>query len=160
VAQDLATMRLLVEYGALVDLPNVMGVTPLMAAVGLGGGGRGAFGAAFGGEARAIEIADLLLAAGADVNARIVDRYDLTASVGRTPNAMTDREGHTALFAAVSRGWGQVVEHLIANGAEVDIVDARGTSAVDVALGRFEGRGAVVSEEIASYLQALVEIDN
>jgi ankyrin repeat protein len=159
-AQDVATMRLLLEYGALVDLPNVMGVTPLMAAVGLGGGGRGAFGAAFGGEARAIEIADLLLAAGADINARIVGRYDLTATVGRTPNAMTDREGHTALFAAISRGWGRVVLHLIANGAEVDIIDARGNSAVDVALGRIEGRGVVVSEEIAGYLQAILEIDN
>jgi ankyrin repeat protein len=156
-AQDLPTMRLLLEHGALVDLPNVMGVTPLMAAVGLGGGGRGAFGAAFGGEDRAIEIIDLLLAAGADINARIVDTYDLSATVGRTPNAMTEREGHTALFAAISRGWGRVVEHLIANGAAVDIVDARGNSGIDVALGRIEGRGTVVSEDIARYLQEILD---
>jgi uncharacterized protein len=159
-AQDLPTIRLLLEHGALVDLPNVMGVTPLMAAVGLGGGGRGAFGSAFGGEASAIEITDLLLAAGADINARIVDHYDLTATVGRTPNAMTEREGHTALFAAISRGWGRVVEHLIANGAEADIVDTRGKTTVDVALGRIEGRGSVVSEEIAGYLQEILDSED
>src|SRR5690606_31049473 len=36
ITHDHAAMRLLLEHGAKVDLPNVMGVTPLMAATGLG----------------------------------------------------------------------------------------------------------------------------
>src|SRR5207237_6503973 len=34
--QDSAAVRLLLEYGGRVDVPNAMGVTPLMAAAGLG----------------------------------------------------------------------------------------------------------------------------
>jgi ankyrin repeat protein len=154
IAQDLATMRLLIEHGALVDLPNVMGVTPLIVTAGVSGGGRGGvFGGPFGAEDRAIEIIDVLLEAGADVNARIVDSYNLTASFGRTPNALTEREGHTPLFAAVSRGWSRAVEHLIANGAEVDVVDARGRTLIDVAMGRIGGRETAISEEIAATLE-------
>lgn len=153
ISQDLATMRLLIEHGALVDLPNVMGVTPLIVTAGVSGSRGGVFGGPFGGEDRAIEIIDMLLAAGADINARIADSYDLTATVGRTPNALTDREGHTPLLAAVARGWGSAVERLIANGAEVDIVDARGRTPVDVALGRIGGQDTIVSEEIAAMLE-------
>ena len=146
-------MRLLLEHGALVDLPNVMGVTPLLVAAGFSGGRSGVFGSAFGGEARAIEIVDLLLAAGANVNARIVDSYNLSASVGRTPNALTEREGHTPLLGAVSRGWIRMVEHLIANGAEFDIVDARGRTPVQVARGEIGGRQTTISEEVAVLLE-------
>ncbi len=36
IAQDAEAAQVLLEHGALVDLPNVMGVTPLMAAAGIG----------------------------------------------------------------------------------------------------------------------------
>ena len=35
-SQDRAAVRLLLDHGARVDVPNVMGVTPLMAAAGFG----------------------------------------------------------------------------------------------------------------------------
>ena len=146
-------MRLLIEHGALVDLPNVQGVTPLIVAAGLSGGRSGVFANTFGGESRAIEIIDILLAAGADINARIVDNYDLTATVGRTPNALTEREGHTPLLAAVGRGWERAVEHLIANGAQVDIVDGRGRTPVEIARAGVAGREASPSEDIAAMLE-------
>ena len=64
--------RLLLEHGALVDLPNVMGVTPLMAAAGMGCHlGFGATAAGSDGqrvETRAIASLESLLAAGADIN--------------------------------------------------------------------------------------------
>ncbi len=66
---------------------------------------------------------------------------------------MTEREGHTPLFAAVSRGWGRAVEHLIAKGAEVDVVDARGRTLIDVAMGLIGGRETTVSEDIAATLE-------
>jgi ankyrin repeat protein len=157
ISQDLPTMRLLLEHGALADLPNVMGVTPLMVAAGIGGGG-GRGGGAFGGEARAIEIIEMLLAAGADVNARVVDRYDRTAAVGRTPNAMTEREGQSALHGAVDRGWARVAEYLAENGAGVDIADARGQTPIDLAMARSRTGGLddTVSAPIAERLREYV----
>lgn len=159
ISQDLPVIRLLLAHGAGVDVPNVMGVTPLMAAAGMGGGRGGVFSADFGPESRAIETIGVLLDAGADVNARVVDEYDRTATIARS-SSMTEREGHSALFAAVARGWSDVVEFLIENGAEVDTVDARSRSPVDVALGMIGGRGNQVSGELADRLRALIESGN
>ena len=156
IAQDLEAIELMLERGALVDLPNVMGVTPLMAAAGMGGGRGGVFSADFGTERLAIEIIGVLLEAGADIDSRVVDSYDRTARIARD-SSMTAREGHTALFAATARGWSEVVEFLIGRGAAVDIVDAHGMTPVDVAMGRIGGRGNVVSEELAEQLQALID---
>lgn len=158
IAQDLPTMSLLLEHGALADLPNVMGVTPLMVVAGIGGGGGfGNRGGGFGNEAGAIEIIEMLLAAGADINARVVDHYDLTAQVGRNNNTMVEREGQSALLAAISRGQPRLTEYLIANGAAVDSVDARGYSAMDYALGRADDRDEPVSQEIVAMLQAILD---
>jgi ankyrin repeat protein len=132
IAQDPDAIRLLLAHGALVDLPNVMGVTPLMAVAGLGGGRGGVFSADFGTEGLAIEIIGELLAAGADINARVVDEYNRSAAIGRE-SSMTNREGHSALFAAVGRGWSRVADFLIEQGAEFDVTDARGNTIVDMA---------------------------
>src|SRR5215831_12627030 len=85
--QDSAAVRLLLEYGGRVDVPNVMGATPLMAAVGLG---MGRSGPRFNPSAndvqdRSIATLEILLAAGADVNARITDVKSRTARWGRRP---------------------------------------------------------------------------
>jgi ankyrin repeat protein len=138
ISQDLPTMRLLIEHGALVDLPNVMGVTPLMVAAGLVGGRGGFGGGGFDSEGLALEIVEILLAADADINARVVDSYNRTAQVGRNNNAMVEREGYSPLLAAISRDWARVTEYLIANGAAVAAVDARGNSGLDIALARAE----------------------
>ena len=96
----------------------------------------------------------MFLAAGADIDAKIMDDSGRTASVGRQPNAVTERKGQTALYGAVKNGWANVVEHLLAKGANPNISDALGRTPVDAALGRIAGRNTVVSEEIAVRLRA------
>jgi ankyrin repeat protein len=144
----------LLEHGALVDLPNVHGITPLMAAAGHVSGRNQRFDTPQA-EARAIELIDLFLAAGADINAKITDNHSLTARVGRQPNAVTDREGQTALFGAVKFGWVDVVEHLLTKGADPNVRDALGKTPLDGALGRISNsRENVASEEVAALLRA------
>jgi ankyrin repeat protein len=126
---DREIVQLLLQHGQRieVDLPNVMGVTPLMAAAGIGGGGGGAPGR---GDAQgaALEVIQMLLKAGADVNARVTDTTSRTASIARST---ADRQGQTALFGAVQRGWVRVAKLLIDSGAKVDARDATGKSVLD-----------------------------
>ncbi|MFO7278303.1 MAG: ankyrin repeat domain-containing protein [Pseudomonadota bacterium] len=115
-AGDIPVVKLLLEHGALPDLPNLNGDTPLMAAAGKGwinAPTRGAFYT----EDQALEVYDLLRAAGADVNAR-------------------SNFGDTALHAAALRGWHRIIERLVADGAELDVLDRNGLSPIDYALGR------------------------
>ncbi|RPI62235.1 MAG: ankyrin repeat domain-containing protein, partial [Lysobacterales bacterium] len=144
---------LLLEHGALVDLPNIHGVTPLMAAAGHVSG-RGGRPDAEQAQARAIELLDRLLAAGADINARITDTHSRTANVGRQPNAVTEREGQTALYGAVKFGWTDVVAYLLSKGADPNVKDALGKTPLDAALGRVGGRDNTPSEAIAALLRA------
>jgi ankyrin repeat protein len=154
ISHDREAIALLLAHGALVDLPNVMGVTPLMAAAGVGVrrlniGGEVEFRGDV--ESRAIAALEVLLAAGADVNARIVDNYGRTGRIARA-SQMTEREGQTALYGAVKFAWARVVAFLIDRGASVDIVDAHGRSPIDAALGAIGGRDNTVSTEIAEML--------
>jgi ankyrin repeat protein len=152
-SHDVDAVKLLLGHGALVDLPNVMGVTPRMAAAGMGVSGRDRR-LNLGGdvETRAIATLQVLLAAGADVNARIVDSYSKTGRIARA-STMTEREGQTALYGAVKFAWARVVAYLIERGASVNVVDARGKSPIDVALGTAGGRDNTVSVEIAEMLE-------
>jgi len=149
-------VRLLLDYGALVDLPNVMGVTPLMGAAGLGmeqpsprfnpGGDA---------EARAILTFEILLTAGAEMNARITDVHGRTARIGRS-TTLPERGGQTVLFGAVQWAWARAVEYLVKHGAEVDIVDALGVSPLDAALGRAGSSDNIPSDEVAEILQTAI----
>jgi uncharacterized protein len=154
IGHDRDVVGLLLAEGAPVDLPNVMGVTPLMGAAGMGVSQRDRR-LDFAGdvEARAIATIDLLLAAGADVNAQVEDIAGRTARIAR-PSTMTEREGQTALYGAIKWGWASVVSDLIEHGARVDVVDALGKSPLDAALGNIGGRDNTVSEEIAAMLRA------
>lgn len=153
IGADVESVRMLLEHGALVDLPNVMGVTPLMAAAGIGVAGRDRTEDV---EDRVIATLELLLDAGADIHARVTDTTSRTARIAR-PSTMTDREGQTALYGAIRFGHARVVQYLIDRGAAVDIVDALGRSPIDQALGRVGGRGDVVSEEVAAILRAALD---
>ncbi|HEY8520531.1 MAG TPA: ankyrin repeat domain-containing protein [Gammaproteobacteria bacterium] len=157
IGHDVEAVRLLLEHGALVDLSNVMGVTPLMGAAGMGVSPRDRR-LDFGGDvqARAIATIDVLLDAGADVNARVTDITSRTARIARS-STMTEREGQTALYGAVKFAWARVVRHLIDRGARVDVVDALGKSPLDAALGRVGGRDNTVSEEVAQILREALE---
>lgn len=130
-------VQLLLEHGALVDLPNASGVTPFMAAAGIGtrtGAGVLGPGVPDDVEALSLKTLSILQAAGADVNARITDITSLTARIART-NTLTDRQGQTALFFAAEMGRSEVVRYLLAHGADTNVKDDMGRRALDVAKG-------------------------
>ncbi len=157
IGHDVTAIRLLLEHGAQVDLPNVMGVTPLMGAAGQGISGRDRR-VSLGGnvESRVIATLEVLLEAGADIDARITDIASRNARIAR-PSTLSEREGQTALFGAVKFGWSRVVEYLIAQGADVMVRDAMGFTAADAALGRTGGRDNTVSQRIAASLREVAD---
>jgi len=133
-AYDDVAIRALLAHGAEVDVPNVFQITPLMAAAGMDGSARG-----FGGgprpadiQDRAIKTIDLLLDAGANVNARVTDSHSHTAKLDAYIKGR-DHEGQTALFAAAESGWDKVVRHLIDRGADPRVRDAAGKTTLDYA---------------------------
>jgi ankyrin repeat protein len=104
-------------------------------------------------EDKVIASFEILLAAGADVDARINTAYDRTSRIAR-PSGFTDREGQTALYSAAGRGWTHVVAFLIEHGANVDIKDGKGKSPLDVALTPVGGRPVPNAEAVAKLLRA------
>jgi uncharacterized protein len=135
-AADVVAMRLLLDAGALVDLPNIFGHTPLMAACGAGRGNNPTRGGRHT-EPQAIDAAKLLLAAGAAINARTF-------------------EGETAVHGAAFRGWGQLIEVLAAAGAGLDGTDKDGLTPIDYALGYYKPR--YLENKATPYPQVAAEL--
>lgn len=135
-AGDVAAIKLLLAAGAIVDLPTVNGVTPLLAAAGSGSSGLDTR-ARYRTEERAVEAAKLLLAAGADINAR-------------------DRSGSTALHAAAGAGWTRLVETLAAHHADLFAKDGRGRTALDLTSGEAGATGRSASIEASPETAALL----
>jgi ankyrin repeat protein len=156
-SQDTAAVRLLLEHGGRADINNVMGVTPLMAATGLGLRRQTPrFNpTASDAQDRSIATLEILLAAGGDVNARITDVTSRVASWGRG-SLITERGGQSALFGAVQWAWPRVVQYLIDHGAEVAIKDDRGVSPLDVATGKAGSADNRPSPEVAKILQTAI----
>lgn len=156
---DTAAMKLLIAHGARLDLPNASGVTPLMAAAGYGslecdirGYGPGIPHYTTNDvERRSIETLQVLVAAGADVNA-----VTTGGARGKGP-------GQTALFGAAFWGWSDVVLFLAENGAKIDAKDSEGRTAIDAALGRAGGheRGSSIQvfKDTAELLERLCSED-
>jgi ankyrin repeat protein len=121
-ALDAPVIRVLLAKGADLSIANSRGITPVMAAAGLGSvdaDTRG-FYLSEDTEQRSIESLALLLKAGADVNGR-------------------DSRGLTALHEAARWGWNDVVRFLVDNGADLNAKDNRGNTPVDSALGKAGG---------------------
>jgi len=121
---DLPAIERLVKAGALLDLPQRDGITPLMVAVGAGANSidtRGKFRTAL----EALETASALLEAGA-----VIDQ--------------TDARGRTALHYAAGAGYTDVALLLVDRGASLAAVDADGVTPIDAANGKLRGgrRGA------------------
>jgi ankyrin repeat protein len=150
-AADVPVIKLLLAHGALVELPDQFGVTPFMAAAGLGFGARATRGRGVS-EERRIEALKILLAAGAKINR-------LTKLTGRIPppdkNTFLDRiriragnqlylfsyvppEGRSAIHGAAINGWSKVVQFLVDKGAKINVVDAIGKNPYDLAAGLYE----------------------
>jgi ankyrin repeat protein len=159
IMHDDEAMRALLSANALVDLPNVMGVTPLMAAAGLGvrepgfGANRAPDFASKTIESEVIASLEILLAAGADVNAAVTDIQSRTARIARQ-SSMTERQGQTALHSAAGRGWPEVVAYLLEHGANPARKDMLGRTPLDLATTPVQGRPVPNGERIAELLQA------
>jgi uncharacterized protein len=149
-AGDADFVALLLEHGALVDLPSKEGVTPLMAAAGVEFGLRVTRGRNRT-EEGVLATLELLVDAGADVNARMVQeprrqafqnasqRAQGFTYAGRgrqvpSPDAVPH---HTAMHGAAMRGFDSVIEFLAAHGAELEPKDANGRTPLDLAMGRY-----------------------
>jgi hypothetical protein len=141
-----------------VDLPNVMGVTPLMAAAGIGvrepgfGANRAPDFTSKQIESEVVASLAILLEAGADVNAAVTDLQSRTARIARQ-SSMTDRQGQTALHSAAARGWPEVVGYLLEQGANPALEDERGRTALALATTPVQGRPVPNSESIATRLR-------
>jgi ankyrin repeat protein len=148
-ASDVAAVKLLLAHQALVDLPNASGITPLMAAAGVGVS-QNTSRAKKKTEASSIEVARLLLEAGADVNRVTHDprriRQDplvREAMYGfifqmAFDYAYLPPSGRTALHGAAQKGWNEMVRLLVESGAEVQPVDASGRTPRNMAMGNYE----------------------
>jgi ankyrin repeat protein len=115
-AGDSDSIRLLLAHGARPDLPNSLGITPLMAAAGIGSTTID-IRARFRNEQKCVSSAKLLLAKGADVNA-------------------VNGNGQTALFGAAQSGWNNFVQLLADHGAMLAAKDHFGSTPVDFAAGK------------------------
>jgi ankyrin repeat protein len=137
-AADVAAIRLLLAHEADPNLPNIQGITPVMAAAGLGSNEidtRGRF------KTQPDQIAsiDLLVKAGADINAH-------------------DNRGQTALHGAALFGYDDVIKDLVAHNADVNAKDQKGMTPLDSAMGRAGGHGrGGVSIEVHDATAALIK---
>jgi len=122
-AQDAAAIKLLLEHGAIVDLPNSQGMTPTVAASGMGSVDADTRGNYY----------------AVDIQERSIASLELLLSHGGELNGRAGRLQQAALHGAAFWGWNNVVEYLLKKGADINLADNRGYTAVDYAMGRAGG---------------------
>lgn len=136
---DMPAIQLLLAHGANVEIPTATGISPLLAAAGIGSSAldtRGRYKT----QAQAILVVQALLQGGANINE-------------------TNHAGETALHGAASWGWNDLVRTLAERHANLLAKDARGRTAADVALGSASASGRASAEahpETAALLRQLM----
>ncbi|HXS28041.1 MAG TPA: ankyrin repeat domain-containing protein [Steroidobacteraceae bacterium] len=139
---DVRSVKLLLQYHALVNLPNAEGVTPLMAAAGVGQSfnpTRGRYKT----DAEAAACVKAIHEAGGDI-------------------AAEDAQKETALFGAAKQGWDEAVKELVAYGSELQPPDRFGLRPIDYARGNYyraflEPQPAVRTSTVALLTQYITD---
>src|SRR4029079_7641285 len=128
-AFDVDSMKALLDHGADITLTTSRNMTATLAASGMGSTDadtRGYF-------------------TTSAVQDRAIAALDLMFQHGGPVNGKAGQFAQVPLHGAAFWGWNKVVEYLLATGAEINLADSRGYTAVDYAMGRAarrEQRGA------------------
>jgi ankyrin repeat protein len=145
-AADNEAVQLLLEHGALVDLPNSRGHTPLLIVSGVdwpSAPTRGRYKT----EEASIETIRILLAHGASINAVTgdparrpnVEISDPERAAGLQPaiRGAAFVEGQNALHSAAKAGWLKIAQFLIDQGIAQELPDSSGRTPFDWAMARY-----------------------
>jgi ankyrin repeat protein len=122
-AMDVDSMKLLLEHGADISLTTSRNMTATLAASGMGSTDadtRGYF-------------------TTSDVQERAIAALDLMFQYGGPINGKAAQFAQTPLHGAAFWGWNNVVNYLLKKGADINLADSRGYTAVDYAMGRAGG---------------------
>ena len=122
-ALDAPAIKLLLEHGAIVDLPNTQGWTPMVAASGAG----------------SVDADTRGYYTTSDVHERSIASMELLLAHGGELNGRSGRFQQAPLHGAAFWGWNKAVEYLLAKGADINLADSRGYTAVDYAMGTAGG---------------------
>ncbi len=145
-AADNASVKLLLEHGALVDLPNARGHTPLLVVAGIDWAAEPTRGR-FKTQEASIDTIKILLEHGANINALTGDPARRPKTVVTDPDRgaglqpairgaqLTD--GQNALHGASKVGWTKIAKFLIDNGIKQQVKDTAGRTPFDLAMGRY-----------------------
>ncbi len=144
-AMDAPAIALLLKHGANPNLPNTRGMTPILAAAGVG---------SVDADTRGWYTTE-------DVQQRSIASLELLLKAGCDIHAADGQRGQTPLHGAAFWGWNDVVQYLVEHGAKLDAKDNRGFTPVDSALGKAGGnsRGGQridVHQETADLLKKLM----
>jgi ankyrin repeat protein len=122
-AFDVASMTALLEHGADISLTTSRNMTATLAASGMG----------------SVDADTRGYYTTSDVQERAIAALDLILQHGGPVNGKAGQFAQVPLHGAAFWGWNRVVEYLLQKGAEINLADSRGYTAVDYAMGRAGG---------------------